>query len=198
MRRRFALFAFLTAAAVLQRPTLASEFSGAVTLTSQYIYRGQDLSDENPALQLGLDYEHSSGLFAGAWASTIDLSRGSDHRYVQLDYYAGYNYVPDGPVAASLSLVRHTYPGQTGSRDYDYTQALITAVPVPDPTAEVPDLPIKGYVPVAPEDTIGCCSFALRCPHAQKKCRSEKPQMIRVGDEHFASCFLIDGSISIG
>jgi len=97
------------------------------------------------------------------------------------------NIVEIGPTEEIINNPRHPY-----------TQALITAVPVPDPTAEIPELPIKGYVPVTPEDTIGCCSFALRCPHAKKKCRLEKPQMIRVGDGHFASCFLIDGSISIG
>ena len=97
------------------------------------------------------------------------------------------NIVEIGPTEEIINNPKHPY-----------TQALITAVPVPDPTAEIPDLPIKGYVPITPEDIIGCCSFALRCPHARKKCRSEKPQMIRVGDEHLASCFLIDGSISIG
>jgi peptide/nickel transport system ATP-binding protein len=97
------------------------------------------------------------------------------------------NIVEIGPTEEIINNPRHPY-----------TQALITAVPVPDPTAEIPELPIKGYVPVTPEDTIGCCSFALRCPHAKRKCRLEKPQMIRVGDGHLASCFLIDGSISIG
>ncbi len=96
------------------------------------------------------------------------------------------NIVEIGPTEEIINNPRHPY-----------TRALITAVPVPDPTAEVPELPIKGYVPVTPEDTLGCCSFALRCPHTKKKCRSEKPQMIRVGDGHFASCLLIDGSISI-
>jgi len=96
------------------------------------------------------------------------------------------NIVEIGPTEEIINNPRHPY-----------TQALITAVPVPDPTAEMPELPIKGYVPVTPEDTIGSCSFALRCPHAKKRCRLEKPQMIRVGDGHFASCFMIDGSISI-
>jgi len=96
------------------------------------------------------------------------------------------NIVEIGPTEEIINNPRHPY-----------TQALITAVPVPDPTAKMPELPIKGYVPVTPEDTIGSCSFALRCPHAKKKCRAEKPQMIRVGDGHYTSCFLIDGSISI-
>jgi oligopeptide/dipeptide ABC transporter ATP-binding protein len=96
------------------------------------------------------------------------------------------NIVEIGPTEEIINNPRHPY-----------TQALITAVPVPDPTAEIPELPIKGYVPVTPEDTINSCSFALRCPQAKKNCRLEKPQMIRVGDGHLASCFLIDRSISI-
>ena len=96
------------------------------------------------------------------------------------------NIVEIGPTEEIINNPRHPY-----------TQALITAVPVPDPTAEIPELPIKGYVPVAPEDTLDSCSFALRCPHDQKNCRPEKPQMIRVGDGHFAACYLIDESISI-
>jgi len=96
------------------------------------------------------------------------------------------NIVEIGPTEEIINNPKHPY-----------TQALITAVPVPDPTAEIPELPIKGYVPVTPEDTINSCSFALRCPQAKKNCRLEKPQMIRVGDGHLASCFLIDRSISI-
>ena len=96
------------------------------------------------------------------------------------------NIVEIGPTEEIINNPRHPY-----------TRALITAVPVPDPTAEIPELPIKGYVPVAPEDTLGSCSFALRCPYDKKNCRSEKPQMIRVGDGHFAACYLIDGSLSI-
>jgi len=97
------------------------------------------------------------------------------------------NILEIGPTEEIINNPRHPY-----------TKALITAVPVPDPTAEMPELPIKGYVPTTPDDTLGCCSFALRCPDGSKRCRSGEPQMIRVGDGHFASCFGIDGSISVG
>ncbi len=80
---------------------------------------------------------------------------------------------------------------------HPYTKALITAVPVPDPTAKIPDLPIKGYVPITPEDTIDCCGFALRCPKGKQKCRSNKPEMIRVGERHFVSCFNVDRTVSV-
>ena len=92
------------------------------------------------------------------------------------------NIVEIGPTEEIINNPRHPY-----------TRALITAVPVPDPTAEIPELPIKGYVPVTPEDTIDSCSFALRCPHAIKRCRQEKPHMLELGEGHFASCFLVEG-----
>ncbi len=76
---------------------------------------------------------------------------------------------------------------------HPYTKALITAVPVPDPTAELPELPIKGYVPANPEDTIGGCNFAERCLDDKGRCRSGEPPMICVGEGHFASCFGVDG-----
>ena len=72
---------------------------------------------------------------------------------------------------------------------HPYTRALISAVPVPDPTVETPELPIRGYVPITPDDAIGCCSFSPRCPERRKKCRSNLPEMVQVGDGHFASCF---------
>jgi peptide/nickel transport system ATP-binding protein len=80
---------------------------------------------------------------------------------------------------------------------HPYTKALITAVPVPDPTAEIPELPIKGYVPLGPEDTIGCCSFAVRCPDGKQRCKSKEPQMVEVSKGHFASCFSINGNLSV-
>jgi len=77
---------------------------------------------------------------------------------------------------------------------HPYTKALITAVPVPDPTAEQPELPIKGYVPSTAEDTRGGCNFELRCLHGdQKRCKNGEPPMIQVGEGHFASCYGVDG-----
>lgn len=106
--------------------TAAGELSGNVTLASEYIFRGQALSDGNPALQAGIDYEHNSGLFVGAWASTVDLVSPSGRRDAELDYYVGWHFAGDSPWSGALSLMHYTYPGQTTSFDYDYTEALAT------------------------------------------------------------------------
>ncbi len=97
------------------------------------------------------------------------------------------NIIEIGPTEEIIHNPRHPY-----------TKALITAVPVPDPTAEIPELPIKGYVPTTTEDIKACCCFALRCPDGRKRCHSGRPQMVQVGEGHFASCFGLDGSIPVG
>jgi len=105
----------------------AGEFSGAATLTSQYIFRGRDMSDGDPAAQFGLDYAFDSGIFAGFRASTIDLQNQFGERDTELDYFVGYQMAPDAPVALAATLLRYTYPGQTAARGYDYTEAVVAA-----------------------------------------------------------------------
>ncbi len=106
----------------------ASELLGVATLTSEYIYRGLKVSDGDPALQLGLDYEHDTGLFAGVWASTIDLRSTMGDRDTELDYYAGYHYAAQSPITATVTLLRYSYPGQAGMHKYDYNEVLVGAI----------------------------------------------------------------------
>ena len=54
--------------------TVASEFSGVATLTSEYIYRGLKMSNGDPALQMGLDYEHDTGLFVGVFVNQASFA----------------------------------------------------------------------------------------------------------------------------
>lgn len=106
----------------------ASELSGRVTLTSDYIYRGLARSAGDPAVQLGLDYEHDSGFFVGAWGSTIDIRTPASERDLEVDYYAGYFLQFQAPFSATATLLRYTYPGQSGSHSYDYTELLLSAI----------------------------------------------------------------------
>jgi uncharacterized protein (TIGR02001 family) len=120
------LTACLSACLLASSQTSASEFSGLVTLTTEYIYRGMTLSDGDPAIQAGVDYEHDSGLFAGIWASSMDVITPVSERKRELDFYAGYISSPDAPLSATVTALYYTYPGQTGARRYDYIELLLS------------------------------------------------------------------------
>jgi len=104
----------------------ASELSGVATLTSEYIYRGLAKSDGNPAAQLGIDYEHDTGLFVGVWASTVDLHSAVGQRDLELDYYAGYHYESQAPLTATVTFLRYTYPVHTGAHRYRHNEVLVS------------------------------------------------------------------------
>jgi len=68
-----------------------------------------------------------------------------------------------------------------------YTEALIAAVPVPDPTAKRTKIVIKGEVP-SPINLPSGCRFHPRCPYAKEKCRREEPKIIPAGKDRYVAC----------
>ena len=71
---------------------------------------------------------------------------------------------------------------------HPYTQALIRAVPIPDPQKEraKPHAPLQGDLP-SPVDPPSGCAFRTRCPIAVGRCAIETPELRRVGD-HLVAC----------
>ena len=59
---------------------------------------------------------------------------------------------------------------------HPYTQALISAIPVPDPSAKRKPIILKGDVP-SPITPPSGCSFHTRCPYATEKCKIEEPKL---------------------
>jgi uncharacterized protein (TIGR02001 family) len=51
--------------------TALADISGNVGMTSDYVFRGISQTDNQMAIQGGLDYEHPSGLYVGTWASNV-------------------------------------------------------------------------------------------------------------------------------
>jgi len=76
---------------------------------------------------------------------------------------------------------------------HPYTQALIAAVPVPDPTARRIEVVIKGEVPSAINPPAGC-RFNTRCPHAMEICRKKEPPLVMVDENRYVACHLHGGS----
>ena len=73
---------------------------------------------------------------------------------------------------------------------HPYTQALLSAIPIPDPRAALERTILQGDLP-SPANPPSGCTFRTRCPHAIKVCSQEIPEMIEVSQEHYAACHLI-------
>ncbi|HEX2939515.1 MAG TPA: oligopeptide/dipeptide ABC transporter ATP-binding protein [Rhodopila sp.] len=72
---------------------------------------------------------------------------------------------------------------------HPYTKALLSAVPVPDPTAKRQRVILSGDVP-SPVNPPAGCRFHTRCPFAFDRCRTEEPMLRPVGEGHLSACHL--------
>jgi peptide/nickel transport system ATP-binding protein len=70
---------------------------------------------------------------------------------------------------------------------HPYTDALLEAVPIPDPLAPIVPLAVEGELP-SPLSPPSGCRFRTRCPAAQDRCAQEEPQMQEVGPDHHVAC----------
>ncbi len=72
-----------------------------------------------------------------------------------------------------------------------YTRALLSAIPIPDPTVKRERILLKGETPVLTGDWKGC-TLQDRCPEATPACREEYQYMRDVGGGHLVACRLAD------
>ena len=72
---------------------------------------------------------------------------------------------------------------------HPYTQALISAAPIPDPVVDRARerILLKGEIP-SPIDPPKGCNFCTRCPYADARCREEEPAFTDVGGDHWVAC----------
>jgi len=74
---------------------------------------------------------------------------------------------------------------------HPYTQALLSAIPIADPTYDKERIILEGDVP-SPVDPPSGCRFHPRCPKAMDICSEKEPEFKDYGDEHYAACHLLD------
>ena len=74
---------------------------------------------------------------------------------------------------------------------HPYTQALLSAIPVPSLNKKRERILLKGEItsPINPKPG---CRFAARCPYATDRCRSEEPKLREIEPHHFVACHLCD------
>lgn len=70
---------------------------------------------------------------------------------------------------------------------HPYTQSLLSAVPVPDPTVKKKHVLLQGDLPSNTKPPTGCL-FHTRCPHCTEKCKTECPKMREIRPGHFVKC----------
>ena len=74
---------------------------------------------------------------------------------------------------------------------HPYTQALLSAIPLPNIHKQLDRILLKGEItsPIEPKPV---CRFANRCNYATDRCRSVEPQLKEISPGHFVSCFLAE------
>lgn len=94
------------AASVVATPALAEgEWSGNVTLTSDYVFRGVTQTDGAPMIQGGFDFA-SDSFYIGTWASGVDFGDGTS---TEIDVYAGWTPTV-GVFDLDLGAIYYWYP----------------------------------------------------------------------------------------
>ena len=94
-----------------------------------------------------------------------------------------------------LGSIVELAPANTLYREHchPYTEALLSAIPLPDPDVEATRrrILLKGDIP-SPVNLGPGCPFASRCPHAKPICREQQPALKEVSPGHFAACHEVE------
>ena len=73
---------------------------------------------------------------------------------------------------------------------HPYTKALLSAIPIPDPTIKKDRIILKGDIP-SPSNPPNGCKFHTRCPYSMKVCKEIAPTYKSIGDNHLVACHLV-------
>ncbi len=133
--QRLAMSSVLTIS-VLSGGAVQAEVTGNVAVTSQYIWRGITQTDDQAAVQGGMDYSSEIGLYAGTWLSNVDFSGIENIRNIdgdpidvatsdkgfELDLYGGYAGEL-GAFGYDVGVIYYAYPVQD---DLDFLELFVS------------------------------------------------------------------------
>ena len=90
------------------------DISTNVAIATDYMYRGGSQTTEQPAISGGFDYGHSSGVYAGVWASNVDFGNSAN---IEIDYYGGIAGELSNGIGWDVGGLYYSYPGVKSSDD---------------------------------------------------------------------------------
>lgn len=97
---------------------LPGTFAANIAVTNDYVFRGFTQTQEDAAVQGGIDWYSLSGVYFGAWASNFDFGLPGEGD-VKLDVYGGYKGKIDN-FSYDISATRYFYPSTAKALDYDW------------------------------------------------------------------------------
>ncbi len=99
---------FLVCTAMLGfSPLVQAELTANVGVTTNYVFRGATQTDDNAAVQGGVDYTHELGIYAGVWGSNVEDAAGNDG--FEYDLYAGYEFKASEEVKFDIGYITYQY-----------------------------------------------------------------------------------------
>jgi len=109
----------IVAMALITATAAQAQISGNLGLTSDYRFRGVSQTQNAPAVQGGIDYNHVSGLYVGNWNSSVSSQLYTNGAGVESDVYAGFRKQVFGNFTLDVGSYNYFYPraGTNGSFD---------------------------------------------------------------------------------
>jgi len=121
MKVKSLLATSVLAASAMASSAAMAEFTGNIGVTSNYLWRGITQTNEQAAIQGGLDYDYK-GFYVGTWLSNVSWTTPEGY---EMDLYAGYGF-DVGPVGLDVGYIAYMYPLSTPDGE-DFSEVYLNA-----------------------------------------------------------------------
>ncbi|MEJ2390300.1 MAG: TorF family putative porin [Gammaproteobacteria bacterium] len=95
-------------------------------VTSNYVFRGETQTDDSPAIQGGIDFNHNSGFYAGAWGSNVKFPNAGGST-LEYDLYAGFKFPVNDQVNMDVGYITYNYMDSTVNDNVGANEVFVGA-----------------------------------------------------------------------